>query len=119
MVDDFYIQELCGVQDKATELGYEVRHPESPRTWDPTLQIPILNAAIAAQTDAIIVVPTEPKALVPPLKQAKADGIQVVTVDQPLADDSIRASSSPPTTSTEAQRPRTSSPSRSASRGRS
>jgi ribose transport system substrate-binding protein len=47
--------------------------------FDPAQQTPVLQAVIRKQPDAIALDPTDPKALVAPVKQAVDAGIQVMT----------------------------------------
>jgi ribose transport system substrate-binding protein len=56
--DEFYITMDCGAQAAAEELGvnYSV---QGPNEFDPTEQIPIVEAVTAQQPDAILIAPTE------------------------------------------------------------
>jgi ribose transport system substrate-binding protein len=89
--DEFYITMDCGAQAAAEELGvnYSV---QGPSEFDPTEQIPIVEAVVAQQPDAILIAPTERTALIAPLQAAQDAGITVVLVDTIVDDDSIGVS---------------------------
>jgi len=86
--DPYYVSLACGVRNEAAKrgLGYE---EQSPANFDPSLQIPILDAVIAKKPSAILVAPTDSAALVAPLKQAVDAGIKVILVDTSLNDTSF------------------------------
>jgi ribose transport system substrate-binding protein len=86
--DAYYGSVACGVQAaaKASNSTVEV---QAPKSFSPTDQIPILQAVVAKKPDAIIIAPTDSKALYAPLKQATAQGIKVVLVDTTLEDPSL------------------------------
>ncbi|HEX9716778.1 MAG TPA: ABC transporter substrate-binding protein [Actinomycetota bacterium] len=86
--DEFYITMDCGAAAAAEELGvnYSV---QGPSEFDPTEQIPIVEAVVAQQPDAILIAPTERTALAGPLQQAQDAGITVVLVDTIVDDPSI------------------------------
>jgi ribose transport system substrate-binding protein len=89
--DEFYITMDCGAQQAAEELGvnYSV---QGPNEFDPTEQIPIVEAVVAQQPDAILIAPTERTALIGPLQQAQDAGITVVLVDTIVDDPDIGVS---------------------------
>jgi ribose transport system substrate-binding protein len=89
--DEFYITMDCGAQAAAEELGvnYSV---QGPNEFDPTEQIPIVEAVVAQQPDAILIAPTERTALIGPLQAAQDAGITVVLVDTIVDDPSIGVS---------------------------
>jgi len=86
--DEFYVTMDCGAAAAAEELGvnYSVQGPEE---FDPTVQIPIVEAVVAQQPDAILIAPTERTALAGPLQQAQDAGITVVLVDTIVDDPNI------------------------------
>lgn len=86
--DEFYITMDCGARAAAEELGvnYSV---QGPSEFDPTEQIPIVEAVVAQQPDAILIAPTERTALAGPLQQAQDAGITVVLVDTIVDDPNI------------------------------
>src|SRR5687768_13809211 len=89
--DEFYITMDCGAQAAAEELGvnYSV---QGPNEFDPTEQIPIVEAVVAQRPDAILIAPTERTALIAPLQAAQDAGITVVLVDTIVDDESIGVS---------------------------
>jgi ribose transport system substrate-binding protein len=89
--DEFYITMDCGAAAAARELGvnYSV---QGPSEFDPTEQIPIVEAVVAQQPDAILIAPTERTALIGPLQTAQDAGITVVLVDTIVDDPTIGVS---------------------------
>jgi ribose transport system substrate-binding protein len=86
--DGFYGSMACGAQEAARRLGVDLT-VTGPDQFAPAQQIPLLNAVVAKKPDAILIAPTDAKALQAPLKQAAAAGIKIVLVDTTLADPSI------------------------------
>ena len=86
--DAYYGSVGCGIKAAAQPVGAQVTI-DTPQTFSPTDQIPVLKSAIAAKPQMIIIAPTDPQALYAPLKQATEQGIKVVLVDTTLADPSI------------------------------
>jgi ribose transport system substrate-binding protein len=89
--DEFYITMQCGIQAEAAKLGVKVT-TQGPQKFDPTLQKPIVDSAVAAKPDAILVAPTDVKAMQQPLQAAAAAGIKVVLVDTTVNDPSFAVS---------------------------
>ncbi len=90
--DEFYVSMGCGVQAAAKKLGNVDTSIQGPAKFDASLQIPILNALIAKKPDVIMMAPTDTKALIAPMKAAKAAGIKVIEVDTHVTDPSISIS---------------------------
>ena len=82
----FYTAMLCGALDAAEEAGgnIEITSEGPPHGMNVSEQLPILNAAINARPDGIILVPSDPRALVAVVESAMADGLPIVTTDQAL-----------------------------------
>jgi len=78
--DAFYITMRKGAEHAAESLGVELLFQGGPE-FNPTVQVPVLNAVIARQPDAILIAPTDKQQLIAPLKQAIDAGIKVITVD--------------------------------------
>ena len=78
--DAFYITMRKGAQAAADALGVELIFQGGP-DFNPTVQVPVLNAVTARQPDAILIAPTDKQQLIAPLKQAHDAGIKVITVD--------------------------------------
>jgi ribose transport system substrate-binding protein len=70
----------CGAQQAAQAAGATLE-VAAPDEFDASLQTPVVNAVVAKKPDAILVAPTDTKAMIPPLTQAKAAGIKLVFVD--------------------------------------
>jgi ribose transport system substrate-binding protein len=89
--DEFYISMQCGIEAEAERLGVSVT-TQGPQKFDPTLQKPIVDSAVAAKPDAILIAPTDVTAMQTPLNVAAQAGIKIVLVDTTLKDPSIAVS---------------------------
>ena len=78
--DAFYITMRKGAEMAAKAVGCELLFQGAPE-FNPTLQVPVLQAVIARQPDAILIAPTDKQQLIAPLQQAVDAGIPVITVD--------------------------------------
>ena len=78
--DAFYITMRKGAQAAADALGVELVFQGGPE-FNPVVQVPVLDAIIARQPDAILIAPTDKVQLVEPLRKAYDAGIPVITVD--------------------------------------
>jgi ribose transport system substrate-binding protein len=78
--DQFYVTMQCGAQEAAQAAGATLE-VAAPDEFDASLQAPVVNAVVAKKPDAILVAPTDTKAMIPSLTQAKAAGIKLVFVD--------------------------------------
>ncbi|MDQ5832862.1 MAG: ABC transporter substrate-binding protein [Actinomycetota bacterium] len=81
--DEFYITMNCGAQEEAKKQGVELDF-QGPDQFDASLQTPIVNAVTQKKPDAILIAPTDTKALYVPIKQAADAGIEIVLVDTTL-----------------------------------
>jgi ribose transport system substrate-binding protein len=88
--DEFYITMNCGAQEKAKELGVTLDF-QGPDKFDAAQQTPIVDAVAAKSPDAILVAPTDTKALFAPITQA-AQNSKIVLVDTTLEDPSMAVS---------------------------
>jgi ribose transport system substrate-binding protein len=88
--DEFYITMSCGAQAKAKELGVTLDF-QGPDKFDAALQTPIVDAVAAKSPDAILIAPTDTKALFAPITQA-AQNSKIVLVDTTLDDPSMAVS---------------------------
>src|SRR5919198_4749620 len=86
--DDFFHTIWLGAQEEAKRLGVSIEQ-QAPPKYEPSSQIPIVNAAVARRPDALIVAATDAEALQAPLQQAAARGIKVVTFDTTTRDPSF------------------------------
>ena len=71
--DEFYITMNCGAQAEAQKQGVDLDF-QGPDQFDASLQTPIVNAVIAKDPDAILIAPTDAKAMYAPIKQAADQG---------------------------------------------
>jgi ribose transport system substrate-binding protein len=78
--DAFYITMRKGAQAAADALGVELLWQGGPE-FNPTVQVPVLDAVIARHPDAILIAPTDKQQLIQPLRKADEAGIPVITVD--------------------------------------
>jgi len=78
--DAFYITMRKGAEAAAEALGVELVFQGGPE-FNPTVQVPVLDAVIARQPDAILIAPTDTTQLIEPLRKAHDAGIPVITVD--------------------------------------
>ncbi len=89
--DEFYYTVSEGAKAAAAELGIDLE-VQFPSKWDPAVQTSILNAVIAKNPDAILIAPTDAKAMIGPLQEAVDRGIKIVTFDTTLEDTSFLTS---------------------------
>jgi ribose transport system substrate-binding protein len=89
--EPFYISMECGFRDAAKAAGYEV-DVQAPPTFDAPQQIPLVTGVLANKPAAVLIAPTDDKALAAPMKQLKDAGIKVVEVDTKLEDTSVAVS---------------------------
>lgn len=89
--DDFYVTMECGAQAEAKKLGANLT-VTGPADFSASEQAPILNAVAASKPDALIVAPTDTKALNPELQRISAAGVKLVFVDTTTTNPSIAVS---------------------------
>ncbi len=83
--DGFYITMEAGARAKAAELGVNF-FADGPAQFQPALQVPILDAVIAQQPDAICIAATDRQALIEPMRRAYDAGIHMLSVDTFIGD---------------------------------
>jgi ribose transport system substrate-binding protein len=81
--DEFYITMNCGAKAKAKELGVQLDF-QGPQEFDAAQQTPVVNAVAAKKPDAVLIAPTDTKALYAPIKQLADSGTKIVLVDTTL-----------------------------------
>src|SRR3954464_11573903 len=81
--DEFYITMNCGAQTEAKKLGVSLNF-QGPTEFAADQQTPIVNAVAAKKPDAVLVAPTDTKAMFAPIKQLSDNGSKVVLVDTTL-----------------------------------
>ena len=89
--DDFYVTMECGAMAEAKTLGVNLT-VTGPADFSAPEQAPILNAVAASKPDALIVAPTDTKALNPELTRIANEGVKVVFVDTTTTDPSVAVS---------------------------
>jgi ribose transport system substrate-binding protein len=83
--DEFYITMGCGAQQEAKKLGVNL-NIQGPDKFDASLQTPIVNSVAAKKPDAVLIAPTDSKAMYAPIKQLSSNGAKIVLVDTTLDD---------------------------------
>lgn len=87
ITDPFYFMIGSGAQKKANELGINLFVSEYPKAWAPEIQVPILKTvAIRGDIDLLFTGPSSTEALIAPLREIYAMGIEVITVDTYIGD---------------------------------
>jgi ribose transport system substrate-binding protein len=81
--DEFYITMNCGAQAEARKQNVSLNF-QGPNEFDAAQQTPVVNAVAAKKPDAILVAPTDTKAMFAPIKQAADGGSKIVLVDTTL-----------------------------------
>jgi ribose transport system substrate-binding protein len=89
--DEFYLTMNCGAQAAAKAAGvtYDFQGPDK---FDASLQTPVVNAVAAKKPDAVLIAPTDTKAMAAPIKQLADGGAKIVLVDTTLDDPSVAVS---------------------------
>jgi ribose transport system substrate-binding protein len=90
--DNFYVTMGCGAKFEAKKLGYNIT-VEGPATFSAPQQIPIVNSVTASKPAAVMIAPTDEKALIAPMQQMKKAGIKVIQVDTHVSNNSIASAS--------------------------
>jgi ribose transport system substrate-binding protein len=90
--EPFYISMQCGAEAEAKAKGYTLK-TQAPQKFDPSDQTPIVTGILANKPGAVLIAPTDDKAMAGPMKQLKDAGIKVIEVDTSLQDTSIAESS--------------------------
>lgn len=81
--DEFYITMGCGAQAEASRLGVNL-NIQGPDEFDASQQTPIVNAVAAKRPDAVLIAPTDSKAMFAPIQQLSSGGAKIVLVDTTL-----------------------------------
>jgi ribose transport system substrate-binding protein len=89
--DEFYITMNCGAQQKAKQLGVSLDF-QGPDQFDPSQQTPVVNAVAAKKPDAVLIAPTDTRAMFAPINQLAQGGSKVVLVDTTLDQPDIAVS---------------------------
>jgi ribose transport system substrate-binding protein len=89
--DEFYITMNCGAQAEAKKQGVSLNF-QGPNEFSADQQTPIVNAVAAKQPDAVLIAPTDTKAMYAPIKQLADGGSTVVLVDTTLENPEVAVS---------------------------
>ena len=89
--DEFYITMNCGAKAEAQAKGASLDF-QGPDEFDASQQTPIVNAVAAKSPDAVLIAPTDTKALFAPIKQLADNGSKIVLVDTTLDNPSVAVS---------------------------
>jgi len=83
--DPFYITMHNGAEAEAKKLGVKLIWQGAPQ-FEPTLQIPVVNTVLAEKPSALLIAPTDVKALQAPIQKFDNAGIPVIAVDTTIND---------------------------------
>jgi ribose transport system substrate-binding protein len=87
MGNAFYVSMECGIRAEAAKYGFKI-NIQGAQQFDPSLQLPIVNAVVAAKPAGLLIAPTDSKAMLAPISEAVSAGIKVALVDTTLDDTS-------------------------------
>jgi ABC-type sugar transport system substrate-binding protein len=79
----YFVQILQGIQKQSKPLGWTIQ-PTYGNT-NPTEQINQIQNAATTHPNAMVVIPVDQNAIIPPIQQAKAAGVPVLTMGDNLA----------------------------------
>jgi fructose transport system substrate-binding protein len=80
----FFVKMKEGADAKAQELGWELRSFAGQYDGDNEAQVAAIENLIAAGARGILITPSDTKAVVPAVDQARAAGLLVIALDTPL-----------------------------------
>jgi ABC-type sugar transport system substrate-binding protein len=81
-----YFQEILkGMREEAKKLNWTIE--PSFANNDPTQQVNQIQNAVTKQPDAMVVIPIDENAIVPPIRQAKQQDIPVITLGDNIAEE--------------------------------
>lgn len=90
--DPFFRAMEVGARASAEKLGLELLWQGSSVDYSPQEQVPFVDAALANDIDALILVPTDPDSLQASVTKAQMQNIPVITVDTTVTDRSYLTS---------------------------
>ncbi len=79
--DPFFQAMKVGAAAEAQAKGMELIWQGDAKEYSPATQIPVVDQVLAQKPDALVLIPTDPKALQPSVAKAKAAGVIVANVD--------------------------------------
>ena len=80
----FFVKMKEGAEAKAKELGAELRSFAGKYDGDNEGQVAAIESLISAGAKGILITPSDTKAIVPTIKQARDAGVLVIALDTPL-----------------------------------
>ncbi len=89
--DPFYITMQNGAEAEAKKLGVNLTW-QGGATFSPSTQLPVVNSLLAKHPSALLIAPTDVKALQAPIARFRAAGIPVISVDTTITDTSLLVS---------------------------
>lgn len=81
--DPFYNSMECGAREAAVDFGVTLSWT-GPTDWDIAKQQPFIDAAVQNKPSAMIIAPTDSRALITQIQELVASGTPIITVDAPL-----------------------------------
>lgn len=89
--DPFYITMRAGAAAEAKKLGVNLTW-QGGTQFSPTQQLPVVNSLLATHPSALLIAPTDVKALQAPIEKFVNSGIPVISVDTTINDTSLLVS---------------------------
>ena len=80
----FFVKMREGAQAKADELGVELQTAAGSFDGDNEAQVTAIENMVAAGVQGILIVPSDPQAIVPTIQKARDAGVIVIALDTPL-----------------------------------
>jgi ribose transport system substrate-binding protein len=89
--DEFYVTMGCGAEEAARKAGVDL-DITGPDEFAADQQTPVVNAVAAKSPDAILIAPTDTKAMFAPIQQAAENGAKIILVDTTLENPEVAES---------------------------
>ncbi|PSR24833.1 MAG: LacI family transcriptional regulator [Sulfobacillus thermosulfidooxidans] len=86
--DPFFISMEYGAQKEAKKLGVKLIW-EGASQYSPSQQTPVVDSLVSRGVSALVVAPTDAKAMIPPIRNAVNSGIPVITADSTIDQTSL------------------------------
>src|SRR5688500_19759070 len=80
----FFVKMRQGAEEKAKELGIELRTAAGKYDGDNDGQVAAIENLISAGAKGFAIVPSDSKAIVPTIQKARDAGLMVIVLDTPL-----------------------------------
>jgi ribose transport system substrate-binding protein len=84
--DPFFTSMQCGAEEAAGKLGLDL-FTTGPTSYDPSMQVSVLDATLARNPVGLALVPTSRKALIPSVERANSMNIKIVQLDTTVDSD--------------------------------